>query len=78
MKAGERCRGRRSSLRVGDGERDPHPGSWFTLGRKDEAPGDSGVLKKCIFMTRVDHVLLRLPDEHFSLGSKLTPAPHPA
>lgn len=48
------------------------------LRRKDEAPGDSRVLKECIFVTRVDHVLLRLPDEHFSLGSKLTPTPHPA
>lgn len=75
MKAGERCRGRQSSLRAGDGEHDPHPGSWFVLRRKDEAPRDSRVLKECISVTWLDHALLRLPEEHFSLGSKLTPPP---
>lgn len=38
-------------------------------------PGTPGVLKECISVTRLDHALLRLPDEHFSLGSKLTPPP---
>ena len=34
--------------------------------RKDEAPGDSGVLEECIFVTQVHHVvLLSLLDEHF-------------
>lgn len=42
---------------------------------KDEAPRDSRVLKECISVTRLDHALLRLPDEHFSLGPVLHPPP---
>lgn len=75
MKAGKKCRGRQSSLRGGDKEHDPHPGSQFLLRRKDEAPGAPGVLEEGILVTRVDHVVLRLPDERFFLGSKLPTLP---
>ena len=76
MKAGKKCRGRQSSLRGGDKECDPHPGSQFLLRRKDDVPKDPGVLEEGIFVTRVDHVVLRLPDEHFFLGSKLPTLPN--
>lgn len=46
------------------------------LRRKDEAPGDSGVLEGCILVTRLDHVeLLSLLGEHFLEAQSSPPPP---